>query len=322
MKGQISKTLLSQHVKSIETALMNARGAFFEVVMTIKSAKEDLGEDILQKELATRLSISPSTLSKYLRIADCNLILKNQDNLPSTLTTLYSLAQTHSELVKAEGSIKAEIAFKKLLEKINKKTEANDVAPLLKKAKERASKFIKLKRETKILGLSNSKACDTNKINSITCLSEVINHNTRYRTIFINPPSDIMKWASDGGVFASDIDERYPIAELRAPSSNKTVQGFIYCQAREIDGGLKFLRAAGFEYRDIFFPSSGMIGFDLIRDEKILIRGERGHPTRPTLNGEVENSLEGALAIAENLGSAPRLFVFATEEYESWTCSN
>lgn len=319
--GRITTTSINQHVRQIEAALSNARIAFFDLLKTIKAARDDLGEDIFLKDLADRLSISSGNLSKYLQIADCDPIIKKQKSLPPTLTTLYTLVQTHNALIKSDGADKADKAFYRILDKVDTSYEANDVLPFLKKAKEKLNKINKQNRENKLLSLSDAEVVTNTIATNILPISKLTSTNQKFRTIFIDPPKSIIDWASKSGVFSSDIAEKYPIAELRAPSTKITVEGFVYCPAHQIDGGLKILDASGFEFRDIIVPSSGHLGFELLRNEKVLIRGERGAASRLTLESGIETDLYGALTIAELIGSEPRVLIFASETYDGWTCA-
>lgn len=318
--GRITTTSINQHVRQIEAALSNARIAFFDLLKTIKAARDDLGDDTFQNELAERLSISSGNLSKYLQIADCDPIIKKQKLLPPTLTTLYTLVQTHNTLIKSDGADKADKAFYRILEKVDASYENNDVLPFLKEAKEKLTKTSKQSREKKILSLSASDVITDAISSNVITLKKLQSTNQKFRTIFIDPPKSVIDWASKSGVFSSDIDDKYPIADLRAPSIKVTVAGFVYCPAHQLDGGLKILSAAGFEFRDIIVPSSGRAGFQRLKNEKILIRGERGAADQFSLKSGVETDLYGALTIAELIGSEPRLYVFATEAYDGWTC--
>ncbi len=312
---------VAQHVARIEAAFKRASEAYFELVLAIKDARDDLGEVTFQKQLAHQLSISEPTLSKILRIADDPLLLKRHDSLPPTVNTLYTLAQTHAALVQAHGAKQGDEEFKELLDSVNKKTEAAEAAEYLKKARKEAASASKKQREEKVLAVSGSSAPEGKGTQELTSLSALLQAKEVYRTIFINPPDDVLKWAADNGVFTEDIANRYPIADLRAPSRTETVQGFVYCAARHIDAGLKLLAAAGFQFRDVFSPSSGVKGFNLLRSEKVLLRGERGVPSHPTLNAQVEASDQGAVAIAQELGDSSRLYVFAPQMIDGWTCS-
>jgi hypothetical protein len=312
---------VSEHVARIETALDLTKEALFKVIVVIKEARDDLGEETFQKELAHQLSISQTVLTKYLKIADDPILLKRQDFLPPTVTTLYELALTHSELVKTHGSTHGEAEFKELLDSVSKKTEAAEIAEYLKKVRKEAASAAKKQREEKVLSVSGASTSEGTSAQELTSLSDLVKEKAVFKTIFINPPDHVLKLAADPGVFVEEIAERYPIADLRAPSQGETVQGFVYCTASHIQAGLKLLTAAGFQFRDVFSPSSGAKGFELLRSEKLLLRGERGVPTHPTLTAQVEASDAGAVSIAQELGGSSRLYVFASQALDGWTCA-
>jgi DNA-binding HxlR family transcriptional regulator len=312
---------VSEHVAKIENALNLTKEALFKVIVVIKEARDDLGEETFDKELAHQLSISQAVLSKYLKIADDPLLLKRQESLPPTVNTLYELAQTHAELLKTHGSKQGEVEFKELLDSVNKKTEAAEIADYLKKLRREAAAAAKKQREEKVLSVSGTKAVEGKAAQELTSLSALVQAKAVFKTIFINPPPDVLKLAADPGVFVEEIAERYPIADLRAPSQGETVQGFVYCTASHIQAGLKLLTAAGFVFRDVFSPSSGAKGFELLRSEKVLLRGERGAPAHPTLTAQVEANDAGAVSIAQELGGEPRLYVFAAHVVDGWICA-
>ncbi len=313
---------VAEHIARIEATLDRAREAFFDVVIALKEARDDLGHETFQKELANRLSISEATVTKYLRIAGDPVLLKHRDSLPPTMNTLYELALAHDELIKVRGPQEGDAEFKELLESVKKTTEAAEIADYLKKIRQEGAAAAKKKREEKLLNVSGSKAAKEAPVAELTTLAALAQSKSVFRTVFVDPPERVLKWAGDDGVFVEDIAKKFPIADLRAPSQGETVQGFVYCPASEIDAGLKMLAAAGFKFRDVFTPMGAGKGFELLRDQKVLLRGERGAPTRPALTVDVEGGDAGAVAIAQALGSEPRLYVFASRAVEGWTCAN
>jgi len=321
MGTRLSTHSVSEHVAKIENALNLTKQALFKVIAAIKEARDDLGEETFQKELAHQLSISETVLTKYLKIADDPILLRRQESLPPTVTTLYELALTHSELVKTHGAPQGEAEFKELLDSVNKKTEAAEIADYLKKVRKEAAAAAKKQREEKVLSVSGASTSEGKATQELTSLSALVKEKAVFKTIFINPPADVLKLAADIGVFVEELAGRYPIADLRAPSQGETVQGFVYCTASHIQAGLKLLTAAGFVFRDVFSPSSGAKGFELLRSEKVLLRGERGAPAHPTLTAQVEANDAGAVSIAQELGGEPRLYVFAAHVVDGWICA-
>jgi hypothetical protein len=312
---------LDYHVAQIEAALAKTRNALFEVVLAIRDARDALDQDVFQKDLAARLSISPSTLTKYLKIADCAPLMRQQKRLPPTLTTLYDLAQLHGRLIKTYGETEGQNRFRTLLSsnRIGLATEAQDIAPLLHQIKQRADLVLKKKREKDILLLARE-TVPQKSVRSFITMKELLAFKAVFRTILMTPPEGLLHKWNDEGFFVSQIAEDYPVADLRAPSQAETVQGFVYCRSELIVGGLKLLSAAGFTFRDIFVPYQPNTGFVCFGSERIILRGERGRPVSFFSRGATREDFGGVLDIADTLGEAPRLLVFAETVVEGWTC--
>lgn len=309
------------HVSQIEDALRRAQEARFGVIAAINDAYEELGDDVFQKELATRLGISAPQLTKYLKIAKCSPLIVRADKLPETFTTLYDLTRLRTEYVKAYGEKSGEKRFEDYLEKhVEPTTEARKVADAIAKVKSVGSKAKKEKREEDLLSLGESKIPASAIKLVATSFRQLIEKGDVFRTIFIALDEKDLRWAAQPDVFVSEIEERLPIAKLRAPSVKETVSGFVLCPARHIDGGLKLLEAAGFEFRDFFSPSFGASGFELLRDHEVMLRGERGTPRKFRQDDSVDTGIEGALSIAGSLGSEPRLLISSIERRQGWTC--
>lgn len=321
-------TLRSQgidyHVANIQRAHSRVRQAFFDFVFAIQAARDDLGQDVLGKELAARLAMSPASLSKYLAIADCAPLLSKQKSLPPVLTTLYTLTQLHDQLKKGYGEKGGAEKFQKVLLRVDKNSEAHDIAPFVQKVKERVASIAKKTREQGLLETSGGHIASSDDGSSLKPWKELIDSKDRFRTVFMSPADRVLEWIAEPGTLINDIHDKYLLADLRSPSQTTTVQGFVYCSSELIPAGRKLLEAAGFNYRDMFVPITGANGFEHLRHEKVLLRGERGTARRITFTAtkEIESGEAGALSIAEALGSEPRLYAFATEPLKDWACSN
>ena len=311
---------LDGHVARIQSALGRTREAFFDLVLAIKDAADQLDIDVFQKDLARRLSMPPSTLSKFLMIAECAPLLKRQRSLPPALTTLYDLARLHGILTKVYGDSDGRKRFEGLLtsKRIGPATEAREIAPLIQEAKQRASHAASKKRERAILTLGSDSIAVTAK--SIKTLKQLLASRVVFRTILMTPSRKLLHGWSDDGFFVSQIAESYPIADLRAPSQAETVQGFVYAPSDMIDAGLKLLSASGFKFRDFFVPHQPIEGFVRFGGEMVLLRGERGQPLSFSASKPTREALDGALDVAASLGQEPRLLAFADDVVEGWTC--
>jgi hypothetical protein len=309
------------HVSQIEDALGKAQEARFGVIAAINDAYEELGDDVFQKELAKRLGISAPQLTKYIKIAKCSPLIVRADKLPETFTTLYDLTRLRTEYVKAYGEQSGDKRFENYLEKhVDPTTEARKIADAIARVKSVSSRAKKEKREEDLLTLGENKLPSSATEMVAMSFRQLIERRDVFRTLFIAFEEKDLRWAAQPDVFVSQIEERFPIAKLRAPSVKETVAGFVLCPARLIDGGLKLLEAAGFEFRDFFSPSLGASGFELLRDHEVMLRGERGAPRKFRQDDSVDAGVEGALAIAESLGAEPRLLISSTERRQGWTC--
>lgn len=310
------------HAKQIGAALIRAQEARFEVIARINTAYNELGEDVFQKELAARLGISAPQLTRYVKIGQCDPILQRSEKVPETLTTLYELTRLQTEMVKSYGEKQGNRRFEEFLDKhVTPSTDAKKVSDAIAKVKAVSSKAKKSKREADLLNLQD-KSLPTNTLSKRQSVSfaELLEKKAAFKTIFIDIGDEALKWASRQDTFAMDIAEKYPIADLRAPSVSETVMGFVLCRADLIDGGIKMLDASGFEYRDMFSPSSGSSGYELLREHEILLRGERG--TKKTFRQDFNSDADmgGALSLAEALGAEPRLLISEDVQRDGWTC--
>ena len=311
---------VSEHIARIETALSHAKEAFFEVFLTIKQARDDLGDDTFQKVIAHQLSISEATVSRYLQIADCAPLFKRQELLPPTVNTLYELAQIRSALLTAHGHEKGEAEFKKVLDDVDNRTEASQLVDVLKQARQQAATASKKQKEEKVLALSDSKVTAREGEMELNRLPRC-RRCFRPRMSTGRSSSTTRRCVADGLEAGScdDIAGKFHIADLSAVSG-ETVQGFVYCAADHIEAGLKLLTAAGFNFRDLFIPSIGAKGLNFSRPEVLLGReGTRPPVRRPPAKWRAREA--GAVSIAKDTRPEPRLYVFAPQPIEGWTCA-
>lgn len=72
---------IDEHVDRIRGALDRARTAVFDLVGAIKDAHDQLGKDVFQSQLAERLGMNPSTLSRWLQIGNSQFLMSQQERL-------------------------------------------------------------------------------------------------------------------------------------------------------------------------------------------------------------------------------------------------
>ena len=84
---------VEEHVQRIKLCLNRTRQSIFDTVISIKECKEQLGNEVFQKDVSEMLGMSPSTLNRWLSIGNSEFILSHQSDLPHTFTSLYNITQ-------------------------------------------------------------------------------------------------------------------------------------------------------------------------------------------------------------------------------------
>lgn len=314
-----NRLTIDQHVERIRSALDRARSAIFDLVDTIKTAHDQLGGDVFQSELAERLGMSASTLSRWLQIGNSQFLIAQQARLPSTFSSLYDLTRLEKIYVEQYGPTEAERRLVKLLEdgKVSPTSERSDIQVLLKSIDDRLKKKAKKEREQRIIDLAGRNELPASDKVS---LSDLLEQGSIFRTFVAVPPRELLSKWGDDGILEIDIADQFPVANLRAPSMSEVVTCFISVPANQVEAGLKILGAFGFTYRDMFIPNIKGDGLTLIKSETITLRGERGIGKTPPLTSMASSGLDDLLSFAEEAGAGPHLLLFDTTERTSWTC--
>jgi transcriptional regulator with XRE-family HTH domain len=312
---------LDEHVTRISSALGRVRSSIFELVVAIKSAHDELGGSVFQNELADRLGMNKSTLSRWLQIGNSPSLKQKQDQLPATFSSLYDLARLEKKYVDQYGPTDGERRFGKLIDsgRVGPLSEQADIQALLKDIDEKVQKQRKKSRESNINELGGKEVVPPEETTTAS-LTELIQAGSLFRTFVVIPPSEILsRWCNDG-VFENDIYDEFPLADLRAPSISETVECLVAVPAHRVDVGIKILSAFGFSYRDILVPTLGEKGMSLIRSERVILRGERGASRTPVRTEIPSTSLNDVLEFSEDIGLEPRLLVFDGTERSGWVC--
>lgn len=310
---------IDQHVDRIRSALDRARSAIFDLVETIKTAHDQLGGDVFQSELAERLGMSASTLSRWLQIGNSQFLIAQQARLPSTFSSLYDLTRLEKVYVEQYGPTEAQRRLVKLLEdgKVSPTSERTDIQALLKSIDDRLKKKAKKEREQRIINLAGrGEIPASDKVS----LMDLLDQGAVFRTFVVVPPRDLLSKWGDDGILAMDIADQFPAANLRPPSMSEVVTCLISVPANHVQAGLKILEAFGFTYRDMFIPNGGGEGLTLIKSEAIILRGERGIGKAAAMTTIASAQLDDLLSFAEVAGAGPHLLLFETTERTVWTC--
>ena len=306
------------HVAEIQSALMRARGAIFDVATAIRGAKDELGEESVNQEVAVRLGMSKGTLSKWLKIASSDFLIANKDAVPSTFTGLYNITQLEAQYRQAYSK-EADQKLIQLVEqgKINPSSEIDDIKGLLEQIKERQKQKAKKDREKALLSLSSA----TVQIEQPSeTLEGLIAAGRRFRTIVLLLDNERASRWGDEAVLESGIADEFPLQDLRAVSVAEPVQLFVVGLANMVQTALKITAAFGFAFRGLYLGQTKHDGLALCRTNPLVVRGERGLGKQSDFPPEIHPpTLDGVLGYSEAVGGIDRLLVFGTTARPGWT---
>ena len=310
---------LDQHANRIKEAIDKTRSSLFELVDVVKEAYDQLGGEVFGNQLAEKLGMSPSTLSRWKNIGESKVVTLNQSKLPNTFSTLYEIASLEKKYVDQFGEDRGLERLQSIIDRggISVDSQQSDI----KKLSDRIDKTIKAKhkdkREKDILRLVGKSVADE-KVDST--LSGFLDKQIVYKNYVVLPPNDLLsKWGKDD-VFSSDIAEEFALVDLRAPSQKDFLQCLIVVPAHHVETGLKILSAFGFSYRDMYVPSLDSSDYQNLKHQDIVLRGERGSGSFDQKATLASTSLDDLLVFAEQIGSAPNLLVFDQTNKENWAC--
>ena len=310
---------IDEHVFRISNAINNTKRSMFELVQVVKNAHEQLGDGVFGKELAEKLNMSPSTLSKWKNIGESGFLSNNQDLLPNTFSTLYELTKLEKKYVEEYGNDQAYKKLQSLIDegRVSVETQQSEIQDLLNQFDRNSKAKNKKNREDKILKLVNKTLSSTN---NKTTLNEILESGEVFKTFVVTPSDELLSRWGDDGYFDTDIFDEFPLVELRSPSLTETLECFIVVPAHHVGTGIKILSGFGFNYRDLFVPNMNSNSYHLLKNEKVLLRGERGSAKSVKKNVITSLELDDLLKFAEEVGSKPNLLVFNETEREEWSC--
>ena len=61
---------IDEHISKIKDCLERTRKSIFDTVMSIKECKDQLGDEVFQKDVSVRLGMNPSTLNRWISIGN------------------------------------------------------------------------------------------------------------------------------------------------------------------------------------------------------------------------------------------------------------
>ncbi len=318
--SRISDLTIDEHIERIQRCLQRTRDSIFETVVTIKECKEQLGDDVFQNEVSERLGMSPSTLNRWLSIGNSEFIMNNKDNVPSTFSGLYSISRLEKKYTTFYPK-DSDSRLQKLIDEdsIQLSSQNNDILELEQRIDSLIKRRNKKIREKKMVGLNSGVYQSQTKQ---TTLDELVTNRELFRTFVINLNSNqITKWGDDS-VFEMDIRDEFPLHEIRSPNLTDLVVCLIRVPMKKINVGLKVMKSFGFTYRDTFVPQDDVSGLRNVKDEIVIIRGERG-TNKSELGTTIKSSkITDVLEYCEDNFREPMLVVFDDVERNNWVSIN
>lgn len=315
-----SSMSVDEHVQIINDCRNHVRTATFEFIHAVKKAYDELGQDVFQNELARKIGMSNSTLSRWLSIGSSEIIQRNSDSVPPVFSSLFEITLLEKEYLKVyEGK-----GLKKLQTLFNRKSiatdsEQKDIKQLVDNVRAEKRAIKGAIRESLIISHQGGTGYEHSD-NSPSNLADLITTGALFKTIIIIPPSDqLTKW-NDPGLFANDLYEQFPIADLRGMTTGGAINCFISVKTSRIDVAIKVLTANGFSYRDIFVPQQPRTGFDRIKEQNVVVYGQRGSERLPDFKPTLATDTQSIIDLAEQLGKEPNLLLFANVNSEKWVC--
>jgi hypothetical protein len=299
---------LGEHVEIIRRHQDRIREALFDFVAAIRNAFDQLGPEVFELDLAKELKLSASTLNRWKSIGASPLIEKNVDSVPPVFSSLYEITLLEKLYVEEKGEVAGRAEVQKLINRgsISPTTEAKDIRFLVDNLKrERLDKKRKLKEQ---LLFDHEGSTGYEHSNTFGSLADAVNAGAKFRTIAMSLPKDLMTKWSDAGYLRSDIQQEFPISELRGRSEATSITCLLKVPNGRIDVAIKVLQAAGFSYRRTFFDRGDAAAAE------VIVFGQRG---TSSVNSDMEST--DLVVQAKQLGTAPYLMLFGSCDEPDWT---
>jgi hypothetical protein len=307
---------LAEHVDRIRSAMQSARDAIIDVAEAIRNCRLQMGEEVLQTEVAAQLGMSASTLNKWISIGNSQFILSHRQEVPPTFTGLYFLTQLEKKYEEFYAT-RAHEQLQNLIEtgKLNVSSQQADVQELLNEIKAKLVKRQKSKREGAILELVGREISNGQGEQDVF---QLVEDGKTFRSFLIDLTGERLREWSEPGFFEADIKSECPLKELRAPSLTGTVTCLMRVPVNRLDVGIKVLTAFGFSFRDVFTPDQEGKGLSLLDKQIVVLRGERGIASAVN-NRKISSANVDILAeYIERNFEGPSLLAFAQTTRDGW----
>lgn len=314
-KGQLS---LEEHVQVITEKQRRIKEAIWDYIQSIRIAFEQLGSDVFDSELAKELGMTSSTLNRWKSISLSEVVVENQDLLPPVFSSLYQVTLLEKQYKDFYGPNRGVKKIQSLINRrsIHPNTDTKDITFFVDQVKRERLDKKRLEKEQFLLDQRGSVGYEVG--DRYSSIHEMVDQGVKVRTIVLIPPQDLLTKWSDMGLSTSDIDEEFPVSELRGRSEVKPISYFVVVPNSRVDVGLKILRSGGFSFRQIFYPTHEGYGFSGDRSQPVVIYGQRGMGGSLKNVSSTDTSIEGVCQIAEQIGEGPFLVLFGENEKDGW----
>ncbi len=293
--------------KRILDADADIRTSVLAKAAIIVDAINQLGEEY-EQDLAERISMTPTTLSRWKAIGKNQIIQKNSTNMPSAMRSLYAVTILEGVLDTNHGEGTGQKRIQKMIDDgvISSVTPRKFIEDKIGEQNQVKARRKARENEKKIEALQTGQ-----QIKSPTTLQDFIDKAELFRTFVVFPSSkQIAAWKKLD--FPVDIGDDYPIHEIRKTTQTAPVLCLMLISRGQIDLGIDCLKGWGFRYRDVVAPE---------QSEDVMLVGARGawsdqivHPTEVTV--------EELLVLAEKSGKTPRILIGAKTDRKDWTVCN
>ena len=241
-----------------------------------------------------------------------------KDELPPTFSTLHDLVRLEKKYVGHYGDKRGNTKFSDVFakNKIVKNSEQSDVRQLLEEVDRRIKAKKTKQNQTAILGLGGQKLAVPITGKNTQTINQLLQSKSTFRTFVIVPSTEqIRHWGTMN--FDTDIQDDYPLLDLRHTSHTDAIQCLIQIPIKDVPTGLMMLSGWGFQYRDMLLPTQKKVGYEIRKNELVVIRGERGKGQLENLHIK-EDSLDSVLNYAESIGKSPYLLLGGDTDRADW----
>lgn len=309
---------LDEHVENIISKQNQIRVSVWEYIESINFAFNQLGQDVFDGELSKKLGMTASTLNRWKSIGSSKTIHENKHSLPPVFSSLYQITLLEKQYKDFYGETQG---LKKVQNLINRRsihtnTETKDITHYVDEIKR--VKLDKKRSEKEQFLIEKSGKVGYEVEDNYSSLNEMVEKGVKVKTIVCCPPSDLLTKWSDPSLTHSDLNNEFPISEIRGRSELQPINIFIVVTNNRIDVGLKILKSSGFSFRQVFYPKHTNSGFFGKKSDLIVVYGQRGAGGSGELIKSESLTLNGVIEISEKIGHKPYLLLFDKHDGTDW----